>query len=126
LFLCDFYALNYGIDDILNVIEHYCRFYIVIKSTNCSHTDSPPLLVFQHTRCKLRKDDESIKLDQTMYRSMIGSLLYATTTKPNIMQVVGLVAIFQCAPKETHMKGVKRIFRYLKGTLDFGLWYPKA
>ena len=56
---------------------------------------------------------------------MIGSLLYETTTRPNIMQVVGLVARFQSAPKETHMKEVKRIFRYLKGTLDFGLWYPK-
>jgi hypothetical protein len=56
---------------------------------------------------------------------MIVSLLYATTTRPDIMQVVGLVARFQSAPKETHMKEVKRIFKYLKGTLDFGLWYPR-
>jgi hypothetical protein len=42
------------------------------------------------------------------------------------MQVVGLVARFQYAPKETHMKAVKRIFRNLKDTLDFGLWYPKT
>ena len=57
---------------------------------------------------------------------MIGILLYATTTRPNIMQVVGVVARFQSTPKETHMKEVKIIFRYLKGTLDFGLWYPKT
>jgi hypothetical protein len=57
---------------------------------------------------------------------MIGILLYATTTRLDIMQVVGLVARFQSAPKETHMKEIKRIFRYLKGTLDFGLLYPKA
>jgi hypothetical protein len=78
------------------------------------------------TRCKLRKDDESLKVDQTMYISMIGILLYATTTRPYIMQVVGLVARFQSAPKETHMKAIKRIFRNLKDTLDFGLWYPKT
>jgi hypothetical protein len=47
-----------------------------------------------------------------------------TTSRPDIMQEVGLVARFQVAPKETHVQEVKRIFRYLKGTLDFGLWYP--
>jgi hypothetical protein len=61
-----------------------------------------------------------------MYRSMIGRLLYATKTRPFIMQVVGVVDRFQSTPKETHMKAIKRIFRYLKGTLDFGLWYPKG
>jgi hypothetical protein len=55
---------------------------------------------------------------------MIGSLLYVTASRPDIMQVVGLVGRFQEAPKETHILAVKRIFRYLKGTLDFGLWYP--
>ena len=77
------------------------------------------------TGSKLIKYDESLKVEQTMYRSMIGSLLYATTIRPNIMQVVGVVARFQSTPKETHMKEIKRIFRYLKGTLDFGLWYLK-
>ena len=42
------------------------------------------------------------------------------------MQVVGLVSIFQSAPKETHVVAVKRILRYLKGTVDYGLWYPKS
>jgi predicted nucleic acid-binding protein len=56
---------------------------------------------------------------------MVGSLLYATTTRPYILQVIGLVGRFQSAPKETHMKELKRILRYLKGTLEFGLWSPK-
>jgi hypothetical protein len=60
-----------------------------------------------------------------MYISMVGSLLYSTATRPDIMQVVGLVGRFQSAPKETHLKAVKRIFRYLQGTLELGLWYPK-
>jgi hypothetical protein len=77
------------------------------------------------TRCKLILDDDSQKVDQTMYRSMIISFLYSTTTRPNIMQVVRLVGRFQSAPRKTLLKEVKIILRYLKGTLEFGLWYPK-
>jgi hypothetical protein len=47
---------------------------------------------------------------------MIGSLLYVTSTRPDIMQIVGQVARFQTTPKESHVLAVKRIFRYLKGT----------
>jgi len=57
---------------------------------------------------------------------MIGSLLYITATRPYVMQAVGQVARFQAAPKEAHVLAVKRIFRYLKGTTDLGLWYPKG
>ena len=77
------------------------------------------------TGCKLSKDDESLEVDHTMYRSMIVSLLYVTTTRPYVMQDVGLVSRFQLAPKETHMVAVKWILRYLKGTMDYGLWYPR-
>lgn len=72
------------------------------------------------------KDDESLEVDHTMYRSMIGSLLYVTTTRLDVMQVVRVTARFQSAPKETHVNVVKRIFRYIKGTMDFQLWYPKG
>ena len=57
---------------------------------------------------------------------MIGSLLYVTTTRPNVMQVAWLVSTFQWAPKETHVAAVKTILRYTKGTMDYGLWYPKG
>jgi hypothetical protein len=49
-----------------------------------------------------------------------------TTLRPDIMQAIRMVAIFQSAPKETHVQVVKRIFRYLKGTLDFGLQYSRS
>jgi hypothetical protein len=78
------------------------------------------------TRCKLNKEDKSKETDQYMYRSMIGNLLYVRDSRLNTMQVIGLVIIFQDAPKETHVHVVKWIFRYLKGTLDFGLWYQKG
>ena len=52
---------------------------------------------------------------------MIGSLLYATTSRTYVMQVVGQVARFQATPKETHVLAVKRIFKYLKVTTYFGI-----
>jgi hypothetical protein len=64
---------------------------------------------------KLNENGEIPKVDQTMYRSMVGSFLYSTTTRPDIMQFVGLVGRFQYAPKETHLKAVKQIFVYLQG-----------
>jgi hypothetical protein len=73
----------------------------------------------------LRKDDDSKSTNQRQYRSMIGSLLYVTTSKPYVMQAVGHVARFQATPNESHVKALKMIFRYLKGTKEFGLWYPK-
>lgn len=76
--------------------------------------------------CKLRKDVESPNIDHKKYRSMIGGLLYLTTTGPNIMHVVCLVSRFQADPKEAHVTTIKRMFRYLKGTPDYGLWYPKS
>jgi hypothetical protein len=76
--------------------------------------------------CKLRKDDDSNSIDKRKYRSMIGSLIYVTSSIPYVMQAIGHVAGFQVAPKESHVLAVKRIFRYLKGTKEFGLWYPKG
>jgi len=57
---------------------------------------------------------------------MIGSLLYVTASRPDVMQAVGQVARFQAAPKESHIIVVKRILRYLQGTTKYGLWYPKG
>jgi hypothetical protein len=88
--------------------------------------DCKPMSTPMVTGCKLILDDDSPKVVQTMYRSMVGIMLYETTKGPDIIQVVGLIGRFQCAPKETHFKAVKRIFRYLRATLDFGLWYPKT
>ena len=56
---------------------------------------------------------------------MIGSLLYLTGTGLDIMHVVGIVGRFQANPKESHLQAVKIIFKYIQGTEDFGLWYPK-
>ena len=75
---------------------------------------------------KLVMDEKGKSVDQTKYRGMIGSLLYLTASRPNIMYSVCLCARFQACPKESHLNAVKRIFRYLKSTIDIGLWYPKC
>ena len=82
---------------------------------------STPIIV----GCKLRKDDISPDVDQRTYRSMIDSLLYITASRPDIMRAVGMVGRFQSAPKQSHMVAVKIIFIYLKGTMTYGLWYPR-
>jgi hypothetical protein len=87
--------------------------------------DCKPVITPMQTNYKLSKDDDSKSTDQRKYRSMIGNLLYVTASRPDVMQAVGQVAQFQVAPKESHVLAVKRIFRYLKGTEEFGLWYPK-
>ncbi|XP_070032770.1 secreted RxLR effector protein 161-like [Nicotiana tomentosiformis] len=71
-------------------------------------------------------DEPGSSVDQNMYRGMIDSLLYLTARKPNSIFSVGLCTRFQTNPKESHLKAVKRILRYLKGTTDFCLWCPKG
>eukprot|EP00253_Pinus_taeda_P027678 PITA_27678 len=88
--------------------------------------DCAPMSTPMTTNCKLSKDDDSPPVDSTHYRLIIGALLYLTITRPDIMQVVGMVGRFQSAPKQSHLLAVKRILRYLKGTPDFSLWYPKS
>jgi hypothetical protein len=87
--------------------------------------DSKPMSTPMVTGCKLSKNDDSPDVDQSSYRFMIGNLLYITTSRPDIMHVVGLVGRYQAAPKHSHFLDVKRIFKYLKGTMDYGLWYPR-
>nr|GEU99201.1 ribonuclease H-like domain, reverse transcriptase, RNA-dependent DNA polymerase [Tanacetum cinerariifolium] len=73
----------------------------------------------------LIKDVEAEDVDVHLYRSMIISLMYLTTSKPDIMFAVCACARFQVTPKTSHLHVVKRIFRYLKGQPKLGLWYPK-
>jgi hypothetical protein len=86
---------------------------------------STPMITPMVIGCRLRKDDDSPDVDHSSYSSMIGNLLYITTSRPNIMHAVGVVGRYQAAPKQSHLLAVKRIFRYLKGTMNYGLWYPR-
>ncbi|GKD66052.1 hypothetical protein Tco_1308160 [Tanacetum coccineum] len=73
----------------------------------------------------LVKDVEASDVDVHLYRSMIGSLMYVTASRPDIMFAVYACSRFQVTPKTSHLSAVKRIFRYLKGKPKLGLWYPR-
>ncbi|XP_040367371.1 secreted RxLR effector protein 161-like [Rosa chinensis] len=75
------------------------------------------------TTTKLSEDQDGKLVDSTLYRSMIGSLLYLTASRPDISYSVGVCARFQANPKESHLEAVKRIIRYVAGTVNCDIFY---
>ncbi|XP_057444683.1 secreted RxLR effector protein 161-like [Lotus japonicus] len=80
---------------------------------------STPLVINE----KLHKDDGAPEADASRYKSLIGSLLYLTVTRPDIMYATSLLARFMQSPSKIHFGAGKRILRYLQGTKEFGIWY---
>lgn len=77
--------------------------------------------------CKLTKNEENAKgVNTTEYKQLVGSLLYLTATRPDLMYAVGLVSRYMERPTEMHLQAVKRILRYLRGTTEFGIIYRKG
>ncbi|GJU79697.1 retrovirus-related pol polyprotein from transposon TNT 1-94 [Tanacetum coccineum] len=76
-------------------------------------------------RLKLDEDLLGIPVDQTRFRGMVGSLMYLTASRPDLVFVVCMCARYQAKPTKKHLEAIKRVFRYLKGTINMGLWYPK-
>jgi hypothetical protein len=85
-----------------------------------------PIKTPMGTNGHLDLDTGGKSVDQKVYRSMIGSLLYLCASRPDIMLSVCMCARFHANPKEIHLRAVKRIMRYLVYTPKFGLWYPKG
>jgi hypothetical protein len=88
--------------------------------------DSKAMATPMSTTTSLDPDEEGEHVDQKEYRSMIGSLFYLTATRPDIQFSVCLCARFQASPGTSHRQAVKRIFRYLHHTPNFGLWYSAS
>jgi hypothetical protein len=82
-----------------------------------------PLSTPMSSVASLGPNEDGEAVDQREYMSMIGSLLYLTTSRPDIQFAVELCARFQASPRSSHQMAVQRIFRYLKHTPDFGIWY---
>ncbi|GJU22285.1 retrovirus-related pol polyprotein from transposon TNT 1-94 [Tanacetum coccineum] len=76
-------------------------------------------------RSKLDEDKKGKAVDPSHYRGMIGTLLYLTASRPDLQFAICMCARYQAWPTEKHLNAVKKIFRYLKGTVNRGLWYPK-
>nr|GEW81692.1 hypothetical protein [Tanacetum cinerariifolium] len=82
--------------------------------------DTPMVVKF-----KLDEDKEGKAVDPSHYRGMIGTLLYLTASRPDLQFVICMCARYQARPTEKHLHAVKRIFQYLRGTVNRGLWYLK-
>ncbi|GJZ28233.1 retrovirus-related pol polyprotein from transposon TNT 1-94 [Tanacetum coccineum] len=87
---------------------------------SCDPVDTPMV-----EKSKLDEDKEGKAVDPSHYRGMIGTLLYLTASRPDLQFAICMCARYQARPTEKHLNAVKRIFRYLKGTVNRGLWYPK-
>jgi hypothetical protein len=93
----------------------------LIKKFNMA--ELKPVSTPMSSAASLGSDEDDDAVDQREYRSMIGSLLYLTVTRPDIQFTVGLCARFQSSPRSSHRTTVQRVFRYLKHTLEFGICY---
>ncbi|GJS92785.1 hypothetical protein Tco_0799753 [Tanacetum coccineum] len=76
-------------------------------------------------KSKLDEDPLGKAVDPTRYLEMTGSLMYLTSSRPGLVFVVCMCARYQAKPTEKHLHAVKRTFRYLRGTINMGLWYSK-
>ncbi|GJS01118.1 retrovirus-related pol polyprotein from transposon TNT 1-94 [Tanacetum coccineum] len=86
---------------------------------------SDPIGTLMVERTKLDEDLSGTPVDQTKYRSMIGSLMYLTASRSDLVFAMCMCARYQSRPTKNHLEAVKRVFRYLQGTINMGLWYPK-
>lgn len=75
---------------------------------------------------KIMKDEGGVEVDSTLYKRIVGSLMYLTATRPDMMYVISLISRFMERPTELHLNAAKRVLRYLKGTVSFGLFYRKG
>ncbi|GKE73485.1 hypothetical protein Tco_1535526 [Tanacetum coccineum] len=76
-------------------------------------------------RTKLDEDLHGTRVDPTRYHGMFGSLMYLTSSRPDLVFAVCMCARYQARPTKKHLHVVKQVFRYLKGTTNIGLWYLK-
>ncbi|GLU01768.1 hypothetical protein SLE2022_190540 [Rubroshorea leprosula] len=89
--------------------------------SNCKAVSTPIVL-----GTKFTSEDGAAKIELGLYKSMIGSLLYLSATRPDIMYYVSVLSRFMQSLSEIHLKGAKRILRYVKGTIDFGVMYSRS
>nr|GFA62672.1 retrovirus-related Pol polyprotein from transposon TNT 1-94 [Tanacetum cinerariifolium] len=100
-------------NNVLEILKKY-------RMESCDPVGTP-----MEIKDKLDLDQNGTPIDATKYRSMIGALMYLTSSRPYIVHATCLCARYHAKPTEKHLKEVKRIFRFLQGTVNTGLWYTK-
>nr|GEU68123.1 retrovirus-related Pol polyprotein from transposon TNT 1-94 [Tanacetum cinerariifolium] len=101
--------------------SHVYKLKKALYSLNKHHKHDIPMV----EKSKLDEDLHEKPVDATLYRGMSGSLMYLTSSRPDLIYVVRLCARYQAKPTENHLNAIKGIFQYLKGTINMGLWHSK-
>ncbi|GKE55965.1 retrovirus-related pol polyprotein from transposon TNT 1-94, partial [Tanacetum coccineum] len=104
----------------LNQLKYALEFLKRYEVESCDPVD--PSMV---EKSKLNEDPQGKAIDPTHYCGMVGTLMYLTSSRPDLVYVVCMCARYQARPTEKHLHTVKRIFRYLRGTVNRGIWYSK-
>nr|GEZ16224.1 hypothetical protein [Tanacetum cinerariifolium] len=106
------------------IFRHQSEFALEILKKfgmdSCDPVDTPMV-----DRLKLDEDPLGIPVNQTQFRSMVGSLMYLTASRLDLVFAVCMCARYQASPTKKHLEALKRVFRYLRGTINWGFWYPK-
>ncbi|GJV33956.1 retrovirus-related pol polyprotein from transposon TNT 1-94 [Tanacetum coccineum] len=118
--LCDLFAKIIPKGIFINQSKYALESLKKYGFESCDPVDTPMV-----EKSKLDEDKDGKAVDPSHYRGMIGTLLYLTASRPDLQFAICMCARYQARPTEKHLNAVKRIFRYLKGTVHRGLWYPK-
>ncbi|GJX63279.1 hypothetical protein Tco_0296179 [Tanacetum coccineum] len=121
VYVCNHQDLKTGFPNKVYKVKKQCELTFFLGFFTAVKTASTPM----ETQKLLLKDKDGEEVDVHLYRSIIGSLMYLISSRPDIMFVVYAYTRYQVNPKVSHLYAVKRIFRYLKGQPKLGLWYPK-
>ncbi|XP_057469643.1 secreted RxLR effector protein 161-like [Actinidia eriantha] len=123
--MTEFDITDLGIDAVQGAAGNFlyqkkCMLEILdkFKMKGCNSVSSQDLMLTQ--KCS------GNKVDSTLYKQIVGSLMYLIATRPDIMHVVSLVSCYMESPTEVHLHATKRILRYLSGTIDYDLFYKKG
>jgi len=99
------------------------RQYALNKLTECGMMGCKPISIPLEQNVKLSVDEGNFVEDTTMYKRIVGSLIYMTITRPNLNYAVAMVSQFMQTPRKPHLDAVRRILRYIKHTLQCGIFY---
>ena len=98
--------------------------YVLDMLKKFGMTGCKPIATPIEQNAKLRSDSGEPLENPTLYRQIVGSLIYATLTRPNMSHDVGVLSQFMHVPRKPHLDAARRVLRYAKGTLNYGLFYP--
>nr|GEZ38937.1 hypothetical protein [Tanacetum cinerariifolium] len=116
-------GVGYSQQEGIDYDETFAPILDILKRFGMENCDTVPTPMVEQAKLKLDLVGKTV--DHTDYRSMIRSLMYVTSSRPDIMFATCMCARYQANPNEHHVSAVKRIFRYFKWTINLGLWYPK-